>query len=88
MRGVFDPLLNEHARNLAACPRPLAVQVVEDPHGHPLLPLAARQLLVAALACVDCVIPADAVVEPAIDWTREHETIRQQFIRLVHEKST
>jgi hypothetical protein len=87
VRGTFDPLLAEHVRALSECPRPLAVQVV-DPE-QPLLPLNARQLLVAALACVDLVVAADAGTGSVdLDWSAEHERIRAAFIRHVHDKSS
>jgi len=87
VRGTFDPLLAEHARALSECPRPLAVQVV-DPE-RPLLPLEARQLLVASISCVDLVVAADAagIGVPDQDWCAEHGRIRAAFIRHVHDKS-
>ncbi len=83
VRGYFDPLLASHAERLARCARPLAV-VVADPE-RPLLPLAARQLLVAALACVDCVLPGE--IASAEDWTAEDLAVREQFIEHVHARS-
>lgn len=83
VRGYFDPLLATHALLLAACGRPLAV-VVADPD-QPLLPLAARQLLVAALACVDCVVTEKIAVDQ--DWTSHDLAIRQEFVEHVHARS-
>ncbi len=86
VRGIFDPLLAAHARALAGLARPLVVQVVDC--DRPLLPLEARQLLVAALECVDGVIGAGVDVEgPVLDWTEEHRSLQQSFIRHVHERS-
>ena len=82
VRGYFDPLLSAHAMRLAACGRPLAV-IVADPD-RPLLPLAARQLLVAALACVDCVVVEAPVTQ---DWTAQDLALRQRFIEHVHARS-
>lgn len=76
VKGYFDPLLADHARRLAACPRPLAVIVADPPE--PLLPLEARQLLVAALACVDSVI-SDFGDTPREDWTADQMESRQAF---------
>ena len=82
VRGYFDPLLASHASRLASCERPLAVVVADPPN--PLLPLAARQLLVAALACVDAVVAEAAVAE---DWTAQDLETRQEFIEHVHVRS-
>jgi hypothetical protein len=85
--GYFDPLLADHARRLSELQRPVVVVVADPPE--PLLPLAARQLLVAALECVDCVLgPGDvAGVRITHDWTAEHITVREGFIRHVRERS-
>ena len=85
VRGYFDPLLSAHALRLAACGRPLAV-IVEDPE-QPLLPLAARRLLVAALACVDCVVVEDGHRQADEDWTAQDLAVRQAFIEHVHARS-
>ncbi len=56
--GHFDPLLAQHVRDLAGATVPgkrLAVIVTDPPD--PLLPLESRARLVAALACVDIVVP-------------------------------
>ena len=84
IRGYFDPLLASHALRLASCARPLVVIVAEPER--PLLPLPARQLLVAALRCVDCVSDSDKspVTE---DWTALDLALRQEFIEHVHERS-
>jgi hypothetical protein len=88
VRGYFDPLLAEHAKRLVALPRPIVVIVADPPE--PLLPLAARQLLVAALACVDGVLAPDAQVPPDAamhDWCAGDLIIREGFIRHVRERS-
>lgn len=57
--GHFDPLTAGHARRLAALAEthgPLFVLITEPPD--PVLPAAARAHLVAALACVQCVMLA------------------------------
>lgn len=84
VRGYFDPLLAEDARRLAACPRPLAVVIADPPQ--PLLPPEARQLLVAALACVDVVVLGD-VLSPDEDWTASQLEARQVFEAEVKERS-
>lgn len=87
VRGIFDPLLAAHARALTGLARPLVVQVIDC--DRPLLSLEARQLLVAALECVDGVIDAGVHVEgPVLDWTAEHRSIQESFIRRVHERSS
>lgn len=87
VRGIFDPMLAAHARALAELARPLVVQVVDCER--PLLPLEARQLLAAALECVDGVIGPEVRVEGALvlDWTAEHRALQQEFIRHVHKRS-
>jgi hypothetical protein len=84
IRGFFDPLLLSHAERLAALPGPVAIIVADPPH--PLLPLAARQLLVAALRCVDAVV-VDASAVGTEDWTAQDLVIRQRFVEHVHGRS-
>ncbi|BDC52240.1 hypothetical protein F183_A45550 [Bryobacterales bacterium F-183] len=84
VRGYFDPLLAEHARRLATCPRPLAVIVADPPS--PLLPREARQLLVAALGCVDVVL-ADEAAHAHEDWTASDFESRLQFEAHVHNRT-
>lgn len=56
--GEYDPLLAEHAERLAARRTESSWNVVAVlPGKDPLLPLEARCNLVAALRCVDCVVP-------------------------------
>jgi hypothetical protein len=83
VRGYFDPLTDAHAEQLAACPRPLAVIVADPPE--PLLPRNARQMLVAALRCVDVVVADDCT--PTEDWTAADLARRQAFIEHVHARS-
>jgi bifunctional ADP-heptose synthase (sugar kinase/adenylyltransferase) len=76
-RGVFDPLLAEHARRLEQLRSPdfrLAV-AIHDPE-RPLLPLRGRAELVAALAVVDFVV-LDANSVAAEDL--EDLPVREQF---------
>jgi len=82
VRGYFDPLLASHAQRLAACGRPLAVIVV-DPSS-PLLPIAARRFLVAALRCVDAVVEDGVATE---DWTVQDLETRRSFVEHVHARS-
>lgn len=83
VRGYFDPLLACHAERLARCKRPLAVVVADPPDS--LLPLASRQLLVAALKCVAAVVVDPGVVTE--DWTADDLETRREFIEHVHARS-
>jgi hypothetical protein len=83
IRGYFDPLLASHAARLTQASRPLAVIVVDPPD--PLLPLAARQLLVAALRCVDAVVQDNGIANE--DWTDQDLETRHAFVEHVHERS-
>jgi bifunctional ADP-heptose synthase (sugar kinase/adenylyltransferase) len=77
VRGIFDPLLAEHARRLEQLRSPescLAV-VIED-SARPLLPVQARAELVAALAAVDFVVFEANGVAPE---DLEDSLIREQF---------
>lgn len=80
--GYFDPLLASHARRLAALRSPgeTLVAVVSEPE-RPLLPLAARAELVAALAVVDWVIAATDP-EPVIAALRPDELVREEQVDL------
>ena len=70
--GHFDPVTAEHVRRLAELKRPgcrMVVVITSPPD--PILPARARAELVAALADVDEVIGAGAVVcEEAADLER------------------
>lgn len=88
--GFFDPLLREHADQLAAlragCAA-LAVVVAEPTE--PLLPARARAELVAALATVDAVFLADAGAPPAdLHLEEAHERLRTAFLRHVRERQS
>lgn len=86
VRGYFDPLLASHSERLAACARPLAVIIADPPN--PFLPLAARQLLVASLRCVDAVVEDGAASAIAADdWTEQDLESRRVFVEHVHERS-
>ncbi len=93
--GYFDPLLASHARRLAALRSPdeTLLVVVRDLE-RPLLPLAARAELVAALAAVDWVVAASDP-EPIIATLHPGEVVREeqadlerrdQLIRLVRDR--
>ena len=77
VRGIFDPLLAEHARRLEQFRSPdscLAV-VIQDSI-RPLLPVQARAELVAALAAVDFVVlEANALATEDL----EDLPVREQF---------
>ncbi|MCW5981426.1 MAG: hypothetical protein KIT09_25295 [Bryobacteraceae bacterium] len=64
--GFFDPLLAVHARRLAAAAEGgKLIVVVADPE-NPILPQRARVELVAALDCVEYVVPACGAAEDAL----------------------
>jgi len=81
--GFFDPLLAAHVRMLAqrrVPGKPLAVRIVDPPD--PLLPIADRARVVAALAMVDRVSPdagADALAADA--------RLREEFLGNVRRRS-
>jgi len=80
--GFFDPLLAAHVRLLAQqrIPgKPLAVQIVDPPD--PLLPLADRARVVAALSTVDHVFPGGAE-RPIAD-----AHLREEFLRRVRRRA-
>lgn len=93
--GCFDPLLAGHARRLGeiAGSGGFLIAVVTEPE-RPLLPARARAELVAALAMVDCVVPAEEVAEllaqlPADRIFREEVAdLRrtQELVARVHQK--
>jgi glycerol-3-phosphate cytidylyltransferase-like family protein len=75
--GYFDVLRVEHARELAALPRPLLVAVVE--RVGVVLNAAARAEMVAALRAVDYVVIADyAEVSELIERIRPREVARME----------
>lgn len=86
--GSFDPLLRQHADELARLRTghaALAVVITEP--AEPLLPARARAELVAALECVDAVFLAGAGAPPAgIHLEEEHEHLRTAFLRHVRER--
>lgn len=93
--GYFDPLLAGHARRLGeiAAPGGILVAVVTEPE-RPILPARARAELVAALAVVDYVVPAEEAGEllaqlPADRVFREEAAdLRrtQELVARVHQK--
>ena len=94
--GYFDPLLAAHARSLReAAGNGKAVVVVTSP-ARPLLDAAARQVLVAALECVEMVtaLPQDrlrdlfdVVPETAVvSLEAEHARIADGFVRHVRNR--
>jgi bifunctional ADP-heptose synthase (sugar kinase/adenylyltransferase) len=66
--GYFDPLLAGHARRLAGIAEPggVLLALVMEPE-RPILPARARAELVAALAVVDYVAPAEAASQIVAD---------------------
>lgn len=74
--GTFDPVLADHAADLAAARQPgRKLAVLIEPGGDPILPAAARAELVAGLEAVDVVVVAGGgVTAPAeaIDLTAVH----------------
>jgi bifunctional ADP-heptose synthase (sugar kinase/adenylyltransferase) len=79
--GHFDPLLAEHVARLGECVeagRALVVEVTNPEQ--PLLTQRARAELVAALAMVDYVVPANG--EPARGGVNDAD-IRERFIEHV-----
>lgn len=56
--GYFDPVLAAHVARLTGLGGPVTVSLVDPPDE--ILPARARAELVAALACVERVIPGDA----------------------------
>jgi bifunctional ADP-heptose synthase (sugar kinase/adenylyltransferase) len=93
--GYFDPLLAAHAEALARTGCGLLVLVVSP--ADPLLPVRARAELVAALRCVDWVVPLNDDVLP--EWVvavppgrlirreREDQERRDAFLRRVYERN-
>ena len=83
--GHFDPLLASHAARLAearAGAAALAVVVTDPPE--PVLPLRARAELVAALRCVDLVIPGGpGAPTPDLNWESEHLHAAADFLQHV-----
>ncbi len=88
--GSFDPLLRQHADELAELRQgcsALAVVVTEP--AEPLLPARARAELVAALRCVDAVF-LDSEGAPPADVRLEegHERLRAGFLRHVRARQS
>ncbi len=94
--GYFDPLLAAHARRLAEIAGASRLLVLVTSPVHPLLPLAARTELAAALGTVECavevppsalrdvlrLVPADRLVlEQAADARRAEELVRHVHAR-------
>jgi glycerol-3-phosphate cytidylyltransferase-like family protein len=82
--GFFDPLLAAHVRMLAqqrVPGKPLAVRIVDPPD--PLLPLADRARLVAALSMVDRVLPGVGADGPIAD-----AHLREEFLRRVRRRAS
>ena len=69
--GCFDNLHPGHLRHLQAAKAMgdiLIVSITRDEHvnkgpGRPLFPLAERMAMVAALRCVDAVMPSDSAID-------------------------
>lgn len=77
--GLFDPLLAAHAEQLeSAAPPGVRVLAQLSEGDDPLLPLADRCELVAALRRVDLVC-AGVVESPAVDLRPAHEELKRRF---------
>ena len=74
VNGYFDPLTAGHVRRLRELHAQAGhlIAVVVDP-AEPLLPARARAELVAALACVDCVVLEEAGLDPVANAVHEEE---------------
>lgn len=73
--GYFDPLHSGHVRRLRElCGRGERIGVIVADPSEPILPLAARAELVAALDCVAYVIPAGENVPDIPDAIDERES--------------
>jgi len=81
--GFFDPLLAAHVRMLAeqrVPGKPLVVRIVDPPD--PLLPLADRARVVAALSMVDRVDPGAGAAGPVAD-----AHLREEFLLRVRRRT-
>jgi len=89
--GYFDPLLAGHARRLAEIAEPggVLMAVVMEPE-RPILPARARAELVAALAVVDYVLPAEPASQLEADriFREEAADLRrtQELVARVHSR--
>jgi cytidyltransferase-like protein len=73
--GYFDPMHSGHVRRLRElCGRGEHIGVIIDDPNEPILPLAARAELVAALDCVSYVIPASGDVPDIPDAIDDRES--------------
>ena len=87
--GSFDPLVAEHARQLAELKqsgRALIVAIAEPPN--PILPARARAELVAGLAVVDFAVESAAGLPVEVNLEEAHERILSDLIRHVHARQS
>ena len=87
--GYFDPILADHAARIAESARGGAevIAFVAEP-SQPLLPLAARLEIVAALRGVSAVAPAPASLEAkALRFEEQDLKTREAFLDRVRERA-
>ena len=87
--GYFDPILSEHAARIAETAREgaeIIAFIAEPPQ--PLLPLAARLEIVAALRNVSAVAPAPPTLEAkALRFEEQDLKAREAFLFRVKERA-
>lgn len=88
--GLFDPLLAEHVQRLeeSKCPGCRLAVVISD-YADSILPVTARQELVAGLRAVDLVTAPDAdapAFEPQVQFETVDRGTASRFTAHVHER--